>query len=144
LRSWANQYLNALESSGSYAKGTGVRGISDVDMFISLKPDTPGTLKELYNNLYRFAGQQAWSPRYQNVAVGVTVNGTRGDLVPGKVQPGYQNYHSLYPRKRDSWTQTNVTLHVQKVRDSGRLRARHTTRRINATSRPRASTPFSR
>lgn len=31
LRSWANQYLNALEYSGSYAKGTGVRGISDVD-----------------------------------------------------------------------------------------------------------------
>jgi hypothetical protein len=63
FRSWANQYFNALEYSGSYAKGTGVRGISDVDVFISLKSDTPGTLKEIYNNLYRFAEQQTWSPR---------------------------------------------------------------------------------
>ena len=38
------------------------------------------------------------------------------------MQAGYQNYHSLYLRKRDSWTQTNVALHVQTVHDSGRLR----------------------
>jgi hypothetical protein len=52
----------------------------------------------------------------------VTVNGTRGDLVPGKVQAGYQNYHSLYLRRRDSWTQTNVALHIETVRNSGRQR----------------------
>ena len=34
------------------------------------------------------AQTQGWSPRQQNVSVGVTVNGTRGDLVPGKVQAG--------------------------------------------------------
>jgi hypothetical protein len=120
IRTWAGQQLNALEYSGSYAKETGVHGISDVDVFISLKSDTPGTLKELYNSLYDLAQGQRWSPRGQNVSVGVTVNGTQGDLVPGKVQPGYQNYHSLYLRKRDSWTQTNVSLHVQTVRDAGR------------------------
>lgn len=122
LRSWANQYLNALKYSGSYAKETGVRGVSDVDVCISLKSSTPGTLKDLYNSLYGLAQGKGWSPRAQNVSVGVTLNGTRSDLVPGKVQAGYQNYHSLYLRKRDSWTQTNVSLHVQTVRDSGRLR----------------------
>ena len=122
LRSWANQYLNALQYSGSYAKETGVHGVSDVDIFISLKSETPGTLKELYSQLYSFATEQRWSPRQQNVSIGVTVNGTRADLVPGKVQAGYQNYHSLYLRKRDSWTQTNVALHVDTVRKSGRLR----------------------
>lgn len=121
IRTWAGQQLNALEYSGSYAKETGVRGISDVDVFISLKSDTQGTLKELYNNLYGLAERQGWSPRAQNVSVGVTIDGTRGDLVPGKVQAGYQNYHSLYLRKRDSWTQTNVALHVDIVRNSGRL-----------------------
>lgn len=122
LGTWASQYLNELRYSGSYAKETGVCGVSDVDVFISLKSDTPGTLKELYNQLYRFANDQGWSPRQQNVSVGVTVNGTRGDLVPGKIQAGYQNYHSLYLRKRDSWTQTNVALHVETIRNSGRLR----------------------
>ena len=120
LHSWANRYLNGLQYSGSYAKVTGVHGVSDVDIFISLKSDTPGTLKELYNQLYAFAQGQGWDPRQQNVSIGVTVNGTKGDLVPGKVQAGYENYHSLYLRKRDSWTQTNVTLHTDSVRKSGR------------------------
>lgn len=122
IRSWAGQQLNVLQYSGSYAKETGVRGISDVDVFISLKSDTTNTLKEIYNSLYDLAQRQGWSPRVQNVSVGVTITGTRGDLVPGKVQAGYQNYHSLYLRKRDSWTQTNVALHVDTVRNSGRVR----------------------
>ena len=122
LRTWAGQQLNALEYSGSYAKETGVHGVSDVDVFISLKSDTTNTLKEIYNSLYALAQTQSWVPRQQNVSVGVTVNGTHGDLVPGKVQAGHQNYHSLYLRKRDSWTQTNVKLHVDTVRTSGRLR----------------------
>src|SRR5919106_3055872 len=45
LRTWAGQQPNALEYSGSYAKETGVRGISDVDVFISLKADTTNTLR---------------------------------------------------------------------------------------------------
>jgi hypothetical protein len=122
IRAWADRQLNLLEYSGSYAKDTGVRGISDVDVFISLKSDTTNPLKEIYNSLYELAQRNGWSPRTQNVSVGVTINGTRGDLVPGKVQAGYQNYHSLYLRKRDSWTQTNVTLHVDNVRNSGRIR----------------------
>jgi len=122
LRTWAGQQLNELRYSGSYAKETGVRGISDVDVFICLKSDTSDTLKEIYEKLFSLAQTNGWSPRRQNVSVGVSVSGTRGDLVPGKVQAGQQNYHSLYLRKRDSWTQTNVALHVDTVHNSGRLK----------------------
>lgn len=122
LRNWAGQQLNALAYSGSYAKETGVHGVSDIDVFVSLKSDTTNTLNEIYDSLYSLAQKQGWFPRQQNVSIGVTVNGTRGDLVPGKVQTGYQNYHSLYLRKRGSWTQTNITLHLDTVRNSGRLR----------------------
>src|SRR2546428_9221203 len=101
LGTWANKYLSGLQYSGSYAKETGVRGVSDVDVFISLKSETPGTLNDVYNQLYRFANDQGWSPRPQNVSIRVTINGTLGDLVPGKIQAGRQNYHSLYLRKRD-------------------------------------------
>jgi hypothetical protein len=122
LRTWAGQQLNTLEYAGSYAKETGVHGISDVDVFISLKSDTKESLKELYEMLVSLAQYNGWSPRRQNVSVGITVNGTQGDLVVGKVQPGYQNYHSLYLRKRDSWTQTNIALHVDTIRGSERLK----------------------
>ena len=122
IRSWAGQQLNVLEYAGSYAKETGVRGISDVEVFISLKSDTGGTLNELYDSLYGLAQRQRWSPRVQNVSVGVTINGTRGDLVPGRVQAGRQNYNGLCLRKRNSWTQTHVALHIATVRKSGRSR----------------------
>jgi hypothetical protein len=122
IRTWAGQQLNTLEYSGSYAKQTGVRGTSDVDVFISLKSDTTEKLKDIYAGLFGLARDQGWSPRMRNVSVGVTVNGTRGDLVPGKAQSGYQNYHSLYFQKRDSWTQTNLALHLKTVLSSGRLR----------------------
>ena len=120
VRRWAGGQLNALEYSGSYAKGTGVHGISDVDVFISLKADTTNSLKEIYDRLFDLARNHGWSPRRQNVSIGVTINATRGDLVPGRVQPGYQNYHSLYLAKRDTWTQTNVALHIERVKSSGR------------------------
>lgn len=122
IREWAGQQLNALSYSGSYAKETGVHGISDVDVFISLKANTTSTLKEVYDSLYGLAWSHGWSPRKQNVSIGVTINGTRGDLVPGKGQAGNQNYHSLYLSKRNSWTQTNVSLHVDTVRTCGRQR----------------------
>jgi hypothetical protein len=122
IRSWAGTQLNALEYSGSYAKETGVRGISDVDVFISLKADTTNALKEIYASLFGLAQSQGWLPRRQNVSIGVTINGAKCDLVPGRVQSGYQNYHSLYFSKKDTWTQTNVAMHIDIVRRSGRLR----------------------
>lgn len=122
LQAWAGEQLNELRYSGSYAKETGVHGASDVDVFVSLKSGTSDTLKEIYEKLFALAQSNGWSPRVQNVSVGVTVNGTRGDLVPGKLQAGQQNYHSLFLRKRNSWTQTNVALHVDTVVNSGRRR----------------------
>lgn len=121
IREWAGEMLEAMFYSGSYAKGTAVRGTSDVDVFISLKPQTTESLKEIYDKLFSLAERQHWAPRKQNVSIGVNVSGAQCDLVPGKVQEAYKNYHSLYLRKKDSWTQTNVVLHVDTVRKSGRL-----------------------
>jgi hypothetical protein len=79
------------------------------------------TLEQIYEKLFSLAEAQAWAPRRQDVSIGVRVNGTAADLVPGRVQAGFVNYHSLYRRKKRSWTQTNVSLHVSTVKDSGRV-----------------------
>jgi hypothetical protein len=42
------------------------------------------------------------------------------DLVPGKLQQGSTTYHSLWKRKAQTWTQTNIGLHVSTVRNSNR------------------------
>jgi hypothetical protein len=121
LTLWAGNALSQIAFSGSYAKGTGVKGTTDIDLFISLKADTPGTLKDIYESLFSFASAKGWGPRRQNVSIGVTYGGVATDLVPGRIQNGYQNYHSLWRHKKGSWTQTNVALQTSTVQASGRI-----------------------
>jgi hypothetical protein len=92
IRTWAGAQLNSLEYSGSYAKETGVHGISDVDIYVSLKSNTGGTLKELFDSLFSLAQRSGWAPRPQNVSIGITLNGTKADLVPARVQEGYPSH----------------------------------------------------
>lgn len=120
LTEWAGTQLSLLKQSGSSAKGTAVHGIADFDIFISLKSDTTQTLKEIYNLLDTFVTSKGYTTRRQNVAIGIVSNGLDIDLVPGKIQSGYQNYHSIYSSKKDTWMQTNVDLHINKVINSNR------------------------
>lgn len=122
LKQWAGLQLAGIQFSGSYAKSTAVSIGTDVDLFISLKSTTAGTLKEIYDSLFNAASKAGWTPRRQNVSIGISHSGLDIDLTPGRIQEGYQNYHSLYRRRVDSWTQTNVALHVQTIRNSGRTR----------------------
>jgi hypothetical protein len=118
IEAWAGAELNDLRLSGSYAKGTAVRGSADVDLFISMR--STRTLQDIYTSLFARAAVSGWQPRRQNVSVGVTLGTVKIDLVPGRVQTGYQNFHSLYKSKQDSWTQTNVSAHISHVKNSGR------------------------
>jgi hypothetical protein len=120
LTEWAGTQLSSLKQSGSIAKGTAVHGIADFDIFISLKSDTTQTLKEVYNQLETFVTSKGYTTRRQNVSIGIVSNGLDIDLVPGKIQSGYQNYHNIYSRKNDTWMQTNVDLHINKVVNSSR------------------------
>ena len=122
IRSWADRYLTSLTFSGSYAKGTAISIATDIDLFISLSSTTPGTLADIYENLYKWALTQGWGPQRQNVSIGISYNGAKIDLVPARLQAGYQNYHSLYTFKRKSWTQTNVSLHIDTVSRSSRTK----------------------
>ena len=120
IAAWAGSCLAEVRFSGSYAKGTGISGTTDVDLFISLKADTNGTLSDIYWNLYRTAQSAGLSPRAQNVSVGIAFQGLSVDLVPGRIQSGYTHWHSLYRRRKDSWTQSNVAKHIEFVGCSGR------------------------
>jgi hypothetical protein len=43
------------------------------------------------------------------------------DLVPAKHQGGNSDDHSLYRRRADTWTQTNVSRHNASVQKGGRI-----------------------
>jgi hypothetical protein len=65
--------------------------------------------------------QRGYPPKHQNVSLNVRVNGYSVDLVPAKRQDTYSEDHSLYRRKADTWTKTNVAKHITAVRLGGRI-----------------------
>ena len=122
IQRWAGDWLASLSYSGSYAKQTAVHGVTEVDLFISLKPEMPGTLKKIYDELFTLAALHGWHPRRQNVSIGISINGLNLDLIPGRAQAGYESYHDLYWLNSDSVRQTDVNLHAETVAKSHRLK----------------------
>jgi hypothetical protein len=119
---WAGAQLRFVHPSGSFAKGTGNRSGTDIDLFISLKSNTTNSLKEIYFSLLNTMQVTGYSPQQQNVSINVHVNGFAVDLVPAKHHGANSEYHSLYRRRADTWTQTNVINHIAIVTGAGRIR----------------------
>ncbi len=118
---WAHRWLLGVSYSGSSAKGTAISGIADVDLFISLNPQTPGTLAEIYHSLLNYPGLSHLSPKRQNVSVGIKYGAVSIDLVPGRKQTGNSADHSLFKTRSETWTQTNVAQHISLIQNSQRL-----------------------
>ena len=121
LTHWANGYLNSVTPSGLFAKVTANKHVTDIDLFVSMNPATPGSLEDMYNSLGKRLGEAGYSPRAQNVSLNVTVNGFAVDLVPARQQEGSTD-HSLFRRRAGSWTKTNVDTHIATVQAAGRQR----------------------
>ncbi|MFW6028736.1 MAG: nucleotidyltransferase domain-containing protein [Halanaerobiales bacterium] len=121
IKNWANSNLNEIKVSGSRAKGTAINLSSDLDLFISLNSNTSESLKQIYESLYSVFHSMGLQPRRQNSSIGIKYNGLKVDIVPGKIRPGNNNYHSIYRSKINSWTQTNVDKNIALVKNSGRL-----------------------
>ena len=120
LNQWGNGYLIDAYASGSFSKGTANRSGTDIDIFVSISSTTPDPLRQIYATLVTKLTQLGYSPRQQNVSIGILVNGYDVDLVPAKRQDQFSDDHSLYRRKADTWTKTNVAKHVSLVGGSQR------------------------
>lgn len=120
IAQWAGNHLLSVSPSGSFMKGTANRSGTDIDLFISLSSNVRETLKEIYESLFTKLSNVGYAPKRQNVSINIKVDGYSVDLVPAK-QQGYGTDHSLYRRRGDTWTKTNITTHVTHVTRYGRL-----------------------
>jgi Nucleotidyltransferase domain len=120
LQRWAGQYLVSMEPSGSFAKGTAIRGGTDIDIFVSLSSEVTDSLEVIYSTLFKRLRDVGFDPRPQNVSIGIKMGNYSVDVVPARRQAPTGQVHSLYRRKTQSWTQTNVISHINTVRNSGR------------------------
>lgn len=121
IKSWAGSCFYDLTPSGSFAKGTANKSKSDIDLLISLTPETTNSLKEIYDSLFNHLSGYSLSPRRQNVSIGVQYKGIGIDVIPGKLRDRRSDDHSLYVRKKDTWRQTNVAQHIRIVGGSRRV-----------------------
>jgi len=123
IRKWAGGQLREIYFSGSYSKGTGIKGETDVDLLISLKSDTTNTLKELFEGLHsRMTTSGYPAARKQHVSIHINHNGVDVDLVPGVKHEGNTEDHWLYVNRAGrERIQTNIDKHISLVRNSGRV-----------------------
>lgn len=121
ILAWANGHQVEIKPSGSIAKGTAVSGCSDVDILISVGSTAGETLKQVYEKLFNRLADDGFSPRRQNVSLGITIDGWKVDVVPAKRRPGWTTEHSLWSHKKQSWRETDIHKHIEYVTTSGRL-----------------------
>lgn len=123
LQKWAGNQLREVRYSGSTAKGTGIKGTTDVDLFVSLKSDTPNTLKEIFDSLHGTMRNNGYpNATKQNVSIHVKHKGIEVDLVPAVHHGNSSEDHWLYVNKANrERTQTNVNTHIELIRKSGCL-----------------------
>lgn len=115
IKAWASQYLVGVSPSGSFAKGTANRSGTDIDLFVSVADTTPNTLKEIYETLFVACSSAGYAPKRQNVSINIRVGMYDVDLVPAKKQNALTAEHSLYRRRADTWTKTNVQTHIAHI-----------------------------
>lgn len=120
LTRWGNGYLLGIEPSGSFAKGTANKSGTDIDLFLTLSSNTPGSLAQIRSSLETCLKQHGYQYRDQNVSLGINVAGNQVDLVPGKRQSQHGTDHSLFRKKTNTWTKTNIQTHVNLVKASRR------------------------
>lgn len=120
LNHWGNGNLLAIEPSGSFAKGTANQSSTDIDLFLTLSSNTPDKLAQIRKSLGNYLNQHGYQYRDQNVSLGINLGGYQVDLVPGRRQSQYGTDHSLYRKKANTWTKTNIQTHINLVRGSRR------------------------
>ena len=104
------KYLESVKLAGSHAKGTDLRD-SDVDLFLSYSPNTPGPLCAIQTSLAdHFHGQ------VRNVSVRITYKGLTVDLVPARRS---STSHILWQARFNTWLKTDIAKQIRYVRDSG-------------------------
>ncbi|HEY4484640.1 MAG TPA: nucleotidyltransferase [Candidatus Paceibacterota bacterium] len=123
IHAWANGHAYIVKLSGSLAKGTGITGTTDIDLFISLDPSvsTCNTLENVYNTIRNRFNGAGYTAREQNVSVGIDHTGLKMDIVAGVKHHALGLDHSIWKRKAQTWTKTNVDEHINYVKKSGRV-----------------------
>lgn len=120
LAPWAGNLLHTFQPSGSFAKGTSIILGTDLDIFFCVSHQCTDNLRDIYKKTRTRLLEAGFHPREQNVSIRVVSQGVTCDIVPARKLPGNHHQATLYRRRADTWTLTNVHNHIQLIVNSGR------------------------
>ena len=115
---WAGRFLQGISFCGSYAKGTRVRGATDVDILVSLGPRTPLDVDKLYDRFFDFLKGKSFKPIRQIVSIGLQHNGLEIHLIPARQELGGSNDHRIFETAHQRVIRTNFDTHLKVVKES--------------------------
>lgn len=121
VKPWAGRCLISTGPAGSWAKGTRIRGSTDLDIVILLGPRTHGTLEKIFHTLFVFLKHKGLSPRQRSVTIAIDYKGLSVDLLPARQEWGSGDKVALFETERGQTVVTDIDKHVQLVRESGRV-----------------------
>jgi hypothetical protein len=121
LASWASRYLHDIAPTGSYVKGTRIRGSTDLDLLVSLNAQTRGTMKQVFHSLFSALKGRGYSAIMQKVSIGVVYGGVGVDIIPAKRSGDNSSDHHVYRTERDVTVKTNIYAHTNLIQGCGRV-----------------------
>ncbi|RYE44676.1 MAG: nucleotidyltransferase, partial [Hyphomicrobiales bacterium] len=117
---WAGRYLLEVYPAGSFEKGTANRSGTNIDFIVSLSPQTPFVIKQIYESLLSHLQRAGLEPERRTVSIGLTLEGATIDVVPAKRESLSNDIHEIYSARRMAAIKTNLNHHVLDVIESGR------------------------
>ena len=118
VRSWAGNRINKMVLTGSNEKETSIKGESNGDLLISMKPVTGITLPNLVDSLECEMIKHGFRAHKNTSSFSVEINGLEIGLMPGIFQQGTLNYHEILLSGKRELKKTNINLHVNNVLES--------------------------
>jgi hypothetical protein len=117
---WAGRYLLEVYPVGGFEKGTANQSGTNIDFVVSLSPQTPFLIKQIYESLFAHFQRSGLEPERRTVSIGVRLDGAMVDIVPAKRESLGNDIHEIYSARRMTAIKTNLNQHVLDVIESGR------------------------
>ncbi len=117
---WAGRHLLEVYPTGAYEKGTANQSGTSIDFLVSLSPQTPFTMHQIYESLFAALERQRLTPLRRPVGMGLTLSGACIDIIPGKRESLANDIHELYSTRREASLKSNLGQHVLDTLESGR------------------------
>ena len=118
LRTVMGPKIETIYYSGSYAKGTAIRLGFDLDICLYFKPDSFGTLREMYSAVLEVLKSQRLNFTPQTVSIHIDLGGTGIDVVPARSLGDGKGNANLYVMNRDTSLLTNIPVHKEYISKS--------------------------